>query len=47
LIIDKYGKVGPHKVGQKLCGEAVEPVLGKEQAYFGSGRLNAAKALAN
>jgi subtilisin family serine protease len=45
LIIDKYGKIGPRKVAGILCKESVEPVNGKERAYFGSGRLNAVKAL--
>lgn len=45
LIIDKYGKIGPRKVAEMLYKKSVEPVSGKEQAYFGSGRLNAVKAL--
>ncbi len=45
LIIDKYGKIGPRKVAEMLYKKSVEPVDGKEQAYFGSGRLNAVKAL--
>lgn len=45
LIIDKYGKIGPNKVAEKLYNNGVEPAFGKEQAYFGSGRLNAVKAL--
>lgn len=45
LIIDKYGKIGPRKVAEILYKKSVEPVRGKEQAYFGSGRVNAVKAL--
>ncbi|SFG22018.1 Serine protease, subtilisin family [Desulfotomaculum arcticum] len=45
LIIDKYGKIGPRKVAEMLYKQSVEPVRGKEQAYLGSGRLNAVKAL--
>lgn len=45
IIIDKYGKIGPRKVADMLYKKSIEPVSGKEQAYFGSGRLNAVKAL--
>ncbi|OPX84141.1 MAG: Thermophilic serine proteinase precursor [Pelotomaculum sp. PtaB.Bin104] len=45
LIIDKYGKIGPQKVAEMLYKKGVESVSGKEQAYYGSGRLNAVKAL--
>ena len=45
LIINKYGKIGPYKVAEMLYKKSVEPVSGKDQSYFGSGRLNAVKAL--
>lgn len=45
LIIDKYGKTEPRKVAEMLYKKSVEAVSGKEQAYLGSGRLNAVKAL--
>ncbi|MDD3653575.1 MAG: S8 family serine peptidase [Desulfotomaculaceae bacterium] len=45
LIIDKYGKIGPKKVANKLFKKGVEPVTGKDKKYYGSGRLNAFKAL--
>jgi len=45
LIIDKYGQIGPGKVAEMLYKKSIEPVSGKEQSYFGSGRLNAVKAL--
>jgi len=44
LIIDKYGITKPAKAA-KMLEMSVEPVQGKEEAYFGSGRLNAVKAL--
>ncbi len=44
LIIDKYGITEPGEVA-KMLKKSVEPVKGKEKAYFGSGRLNAVRAL--
>ncbi len=44
LIIDKYGITEPGKVAEMLK-MSVEPVSGNEQVYFGSGLLNAVKAL--
>jgi len=44
LIIDKYGITEPGKVAEMLK-KSVEPVSGKQKGYFGSGRLNAVKAL--
>jgi len=44
LIIDKYGITKPAKAA-KMLKMSVEPVRGQEKAYFGSGRLNAVKAL--
>jgi len=45
LIIDKYSKTEPHKIAEMLYKKSVEPVSGKEKAYYGSGRLNAVEAL--
>lgn len=45
LLIDKYGKMSPAKLEQLLYKVAIDPVKGKDKAYFGNGFLNAYKAL--
>jgi subtilisin family serine protease len=45
LLIDKYGKMPPHKLESLLYKEAVDPVKGEGRKYFGNGHLNAYKAL--
>ncbi|CAM5196886.1 Subtilase family protein OS=Ureibacillus acetophenoni OX=614649 GN=SAMN05877842_105152 PE=3 SV=1 [Ureibacillus acetophenoni] len=45
LLVDKYGKMSPTKLKQLLLKNAVDPVKGKDKAYFGNGFLNAYKAL--
>jgi len=45
LLIDKYGKMSPAQLEQLLYKVAVDPIKGKDKAYFGNGFLNAYKAL--
>ena len=39
LLVDKYGKMSPTKLKQLLLKNAVDPVKGKDKAYFGNGFL--------
>lgn len=45
LLVEKYGKMSPAKLQDLLYKKAVDPVKGKEKAYFGYGHLNASNAL--
>lgn len=45
LIIDKYGKISPNKTAEILYKKGVIPVSGTDNAYFGSGYLNAYEAI--
>ncbi|WP_053361168.1 S8 family serine peptidase [Bacillus sp. FJAT-27251] len=45
LLIDKYGKMSPAKIEDLLYKKGVDGVKGKDKSYFGSGHLNALKAL--
>ncbi|KKK38059.1 peptidase S8 [Mesobacillus campisalis] len=45
LLIDKHGKMSPAKLEDLLYKKGVDGVKGKDSSYFGSGHLNALKAL--
>lgn len=45
LLVDKYGKMTPKKLENLLYSTAVDPVKGKDKAYFGAGHLDAFDAL--
>jgi lantibiotic leader peptide-processing serine protease len=45
LLVDKYGKMEPHKLAELLRKKAVDPVKAQEKKVFGAGHLNALNAL--